>query len=229
MEVANKNDFIELKFSGYAQGELFDSNILEDIVKINPKAVPQKTIVAVGQGMVVSGLDKALEGKEIGKTYEITVSVKEGFGERRRELVKTIPLKVFTEREIMPRPGMSVTLDDMLARIIAVSGARVVTDFNNPLAGKELNYKFTILRKVTDEKEKCEAVFSVMFKFMPEFEVGEHITVKGPKVLEVFVNAFKEKFKEMIGKELKFELKEEKKTETDEEATGKMAEQVKAL
>ena len=59
-ETANKKDFIELKYTGYANGEIFDSNIEEDLKRINPKAKPEKIIIAVGQDMVMKGLDKAL-------------------------------------------------------------------------------------------------------------------------------------------------------------------------
>jgi len=213
MEITKKNDFIEIRFTGRTFGEIFDSNT-EDVKKINPEnKVPEKgAVIAIGQGMVVKGLDNSLEGKEIGKSYDVIVSKSDGFGERRRELVKTIPLKVFTERKIMPQAGMILNLDDMLVKVSAVSGARVIVDFNNPLAGKELNYTFTIIRKVDDEKEKAEALFTYMFKFIPEFEIGDKIKVKGPKIIEAYVNSFSEKFKELIGKELEFvEIKDEKK------------------
>jgi FKBP-type peptidyl-prolyl cis-trans isomerase 2 len=213
-----RNDFVEIKFTGYSNGNIFDSNIDEDLKKIDPNAKPKETIVIVGEGMLVPGFDKELEGKEIGKDYEVKVPAKEGFGERRRELVKTIPLKVFTEKKINPYPGMVLAIDNGLARIITVSGARVITDFNNPLAGKDLVYKFKIIRKMTDDKEKAKVVFEQVLRFVPDFELKENETiVKGPKVLERFVDALKEKFKELIGKELKFSLVEEKLEEKKED------------
>jgi FKBP-type peptidyl-prolyl cis-trans isomerase 2 len=211
MEVTKKKDFVELKFTGYSNGNIFDSNIDEDLKKIESNAKPKETIVIVGEAMLVPGFDRELEGKEIGKDYEIKVSAKEGFGERRRELLKTIPLKIFTEKKINPYPGMVLAIDDNLVRVITISGARVMTDFNNPLAGKDLIYKFSVVRKVTDDKEKAKTVFLQTFRFVPDFELKENeIIVKGPKVLERFVEALREKFKELVGKELKFSLAEEK-------------------
>ena len=205
-----KNNFIEIKYTGSANGEIFDSNIEEDARKLNPDFKVRKTIICVGGGMVVSGLDKAFEEKEIGKEYEVDIDVKEGFGERKRELVKTIPLKVFTEKKVDPRPGMMLNLDNMMVRIITISGARVVTDFNNPLAGKDLHYKFKIIREVGRDEEKARALFEVFWKFVPDFSFsGEKIIVKGPKGLDIFVKQFAEKFKELIGKELIFEEKKE--------------------
>jgi FKBP-type peptidyl-prolyl cis-trans isomerase SlyD len=201
----NKNDFIELKYTGYANGKIFDSNIDKDIKQIDPNARPIKTIIAVGQEMVLKGLDKALLKKEIGEQYEITLSQDEAFGERKKELLKTIPLKAFTDKKVTPAPGMVLNLDNVMARIITVSGARVITDFNNPLAGKVINYKFTILRKVTDEKEKVTALFQAFFKFIPEFEIKENIIIKGPKAIEQFIKMYNEKFKELLKKEIEFQ------------------------
>src|SRR3989344_7777549 len=98
-QIIVKNDFIELKYTGYANDKIFDSNIEEDLKTLDPKAKIEKTIIAVGHMMVVSGLDKALEGKEIGKEYKLALSRDESFGERKRELVKTIPLRMFTDNK----------------------------------------------------------------------------------------------------------------------------------
>ena len=205
-----KNDFVEIKFTGYANGNLFDSNRAEDLKKLNPKEKERETIVIVGQGMVVPGLDKALEGKEVGKDYDVKFGFMDGFGERKKELMKIVPIKIFHEKNMDPKPGMAFALDNMLVRIIAVSGARVTIDLNNPIAGKDLEYKFKIVRKIDDDKEKCQVLLESLFKVAPEFELkGDKVIVKGPKQLELFVNAFKERFKEIIGKELGFEEKKE--------------------
>ena len=74
----SKGDFVELKFTGYANNEVFDSNIAEDLKKLHPKAKEERLIVIVGEAMVVTGLDKALEDKELEKEYETTFSYKEG-------------------------------------------------------------------------------------------------------------------------------------------------------
>ena len=209
-----KNDFVEIVYTGYANDTLFDSNKEEDLKKLDPKAKPKKTNIAIGQGMVVKGFDKELEGKEIGKEYEAEFGPEKGFGERKKEFVRTIPLKAFTEKNVQPSPGMILNMDNALAKIISVSGGRVVVDFNNPLAGKDIKYKFKIVRKIEDEKEKCDAVFENLFRIIPKYEIKEkEVVVKDEKGFEGFVNAFKDKFKELIGKELGFE--EVKKEEKD--------------
>jgi FKBP-type peptidyl-prolyl cis-trans isomerase 2 len=214
MATTKKNDFVEVKYTGYANGVMFDSNIEADLKKLDAKATPVKTIISIGNDMILKGFDSALAGKEVGKEYEITLPSKEAFGDRNRKLLQVVPLKVFHEKKLNPQPGMTFAVDDKLVKVIAVSGARVTIDFNNPLAGKEIKYKFTISRLVTDDKEKAEAFFHAFFRFSPQFEVKDKVIVKGQKGFNVFVDAFKDKFKELVGKELVFEeIKEEKKAE----------------
>lgn len=219
-----KGDFVALRYSGFANNKLFDSNIEGEIEKIHPNAKAKDFIIVVGKSMVVPGLDNALEGKELDKEYEVNVSAKDGFGPRNPKMVKTIPLKVFTEKQVMPQPGMVLNLDNSVAKIIAVSGARVITDFNNPLAGKDLMYKFKIVKEVTDENERIKALFEVMFRVIPEFEVKDKIIIKGPQILEAYVKAFSGQFKEMAGKELGFELKEMKKEKEEVKTKNKSSE-----
>ena len=207
-------DFIELKFTGYVDGKVFDSNIEEDLKKISPESKSEKTIICIGEQMVVPGLDKILEDKEINKEYEVNIPYKEGFGKKHRELIKTIPLKFFTSQKISPYPGASLLLDNQLARVITVSGARVLTDFNNPLAGKDLRYKFIIIRILVEDKEKIESLFKFILRFVPEFEIKiDKVIVHGPQILENFILLYKQKFSDLFGKDLEFKIKESKKEE----------------
>lgn len=214
-----KGDFVELKFTGFVDGKVFDSNIPADLKQINEKAEPEKTLVIVGQRMVVKGFDNFLEGKEVNKHYEVTMPPKDAFGSRRTELVRIIPLKVFHEQRLNPRPGMSFVFDNQLAKVITISGARVITDFNNPLSGKDITYKFTISRVVNDLKERAETVCKLVFRYVPEIVVeNDNVTIKGPKILESFIKQAQDKFKEFLGKEVLFEEVEMKKVESEASA-----------
>jgi len=199
-KLTKKNDFIEFVFTGYANGEIFDSNIPEDLKQIHKEAKPEKQIVMIGQGMVVKGFDKALEDKELNKDYEVEFSAQEGFGERDRKMLKTIPLASFIEQKIDPQPGMVLALDNRVVKIITVSGARVTADFNNPLSGKTIKYKFKIIRKITEKKEKVETLIKLFFRFSPDFEIKENkVIIKLQKELASMIDLYKEKFKELSG------------------------------
>ena len=214
--IVKKGDFIELKFTGLVDGKVFDSNVEEDLKKISSEAEPEKTIVIIGQKMVVSGFDNNLEGKELNKNYEIKVGSKDAFGPRKSDLVRIIPLKVFHAQKIQPQPGATFVFDNQLAKVITVSSARVITDFNNPLAGKDITYKFSILRVVNDLKEKAQTVCKLLFRFVPEMDVENNkVTIKGSKILENFIKQSQDKFKEFLGFEVLFKEVEIKKAEAE--------------
>lgn len=216
MESVKRGDFIELRFTGKTDGNVFDSNEPAELKHLEQKEEQKPLWLIVGHKMIVQGLDTALEGKEIGKQYEIHVSPKEGFGVRQASLIRAIPLRMFHEQKVDPKPGMSMMLDQALVQIRAVSGARVIADFNNPLAGKELDYTFTVVKKITDVKDKATTFFTWFLRGVPEFTVhGNKVTVKGPKILDHIMQTFKPKFVELVGAELAFEevQKSEKKAQ----------------
>ncbi len=200
-----KKDFIEIKFTGYANNEIFDSNVEEDLRKINPKSDTERLIIVVGENMVVKGFDKELENKEINKEYSVNIPASEAFGIRAKTLIRTIPLKSFTQKKINPKTGMLLALDNQIVKIIAVSGARVIADFNNPLAGKEIKYKFKIVRKLDSEKEKIEFLLKLYFGKIPEIDIKDKIIIKEIKNFEPMIKIYNQKFKDLLNKELSFE------------------------
>lgn len=203
-----KNDFIEIAFTGYSEGKVFDSNIKEDMTNLPAKGNAQPAKLIVGQRMVVSGLDIALEGKQIGQEFKVDLKPEQAFGERKKDLVRLIPLKAFHEKGVDPKSGAIYALDDVLVRIVTVSGGRVIADFNNPLAGKNVSYKVKIVKKIEDEKEKVELVLTQLFRFVPKYELGERVTIIGPQFMESFTKALNETFHKLIGKNLAFKLEE---------------------
>ena len=175
--IAN-GDFVELQFTGRTDNNIFDSNDPVELKNLGEKETSNPLWIIVGQRMLVHGLDAALEGKSIGAQYHIHLSAQQGFGLRQASLVKAIPLRLFHEKKVEPKPGMSLMLDQTLVSIRAVSGARVIADFNNPLAGKELDYTFTIIKKLTTVEDKTRTFFTWFFRGMPEFKVSDKVTVR---------------------------------------------------
>jgi FKBP-type peptidyl-prolyl cis-trans isomerase 2 len=197
-----QKDFVEILFTGRIKnGEIFDSNIPDDIRKEDSKDEPKPLIICVGKRMILESLDNFLEGKEIGKCYEISLPPEKAFGERKPEMVKIIPLHIYHQHNLQPRAGMTVNFDRMLARVISVSGGRVLTDFNNPLAGKHVHYKLCIKRKVDDTKEKVNAVLAFLTHQSFPIEIKENekkVIVKVPKGLDKILELFKDRFKEIL-------------------------------
>jgi len=173
-EKTKKNDFIELSFTGKVKnGEVFDTNIPEEAKKIGLEINKTPFILCVSQEMVIKGLDKELENKELKKEYLVDLLPKDAFQERKSSLVKLIPLNVFTQQKISPRSGMTFALDNMLVKVVSVSGGRVLADFNNPLSGKIISYNFTIKRKVDDINEKIKSVLDYFIRKDIKFDIKD--------------------------------------------------------
>ncbi|KLD69173.1 peptidylprolyl isomerase, partial [Xanthomonas hyacinthi DSM 19077] len=58
-----------------------------------------------GEGHIVPGLEKALEGRSVGDQFKVDVSPEEGYGVRHDELVQTVPRAAFQGVEDL-QPGM---------------------------------------------------------------------------------------------------------------------------
>lgn len=209
-----KNDFIEIDFTGRVKdGDIFDSNIKEDIEKSKLKLESKPFIFSLGQGMFLKGVDDFLIGKEIGE-YDIELQPEEAFGKRDSKLVQIIPMKIFHQQKINPFPGAVFNFDGRIARIISVSGGRVMTDFNNPIAGKIVNYKIKIKRKIEDQKEKVESFINFLFKKDLNFEIKDKkLIISVDKQFAQFAPMFKDKFKEIFDLELEVKEIEDKKAQ----------------
>ena len=66
-----KNDFVEIEFTGKANGNIFDTTNKEEAKQIGLEADVKPMIISVGNQMLIKGLDEALESKEKGKKYSI--------------------------------------------------------------------------------------------------------------------------------------------------------------
>jgi FKBP-type peptidyl-prolyl cis-trans isomerase 2 len=223
-----KKDFIEIEFTGRIKdGGIFDSNIKQNLEKLNPNENPKPLIFCLDEGMFLKGIDDFLIGKEIGK-YTVELSPENAFGPRVKEFVQMIPSRIFKEQKLNPFPGAVFNFDGRIAKVLSVSGGRIMVDFNNPLAGKNVVYEINVLRKVEDMNEKAKALLEFLFRREIKFSVDEKekkVTVEVEKNFSKLVEMFKEKFKEVIGFDLEIkELGDSK--ETDKEIEDKSEEKV---
>lgn len=212
MTTIKKNDFIELEFSGSSSGEIFDTTNKKDAEKmgIDPKNIKPMTI-SVGNQMILEGLDEDLEGKETGKEYSITVQPEKAFGKRNPSLIKTYGLSHFRKQNINPYPGMALQLDNTVAKVLSVNGGRVTMDFNNPLAGKEVEYKYKVNKIISEAEEKVNALQDFFFKQRFPFELKDKKVIFKDDKISQFLEMIGPKFSEMTG--LEFTTKKKKAEE----------------
>lgn len=226
-EKINKNDFIEIEFTGKADDNIFDTTDKKQAEEIgieNPENI-KPMIISVGNKMILEGLDNDLEGKELGKTYTIHLEPEKAFGKRNPQLLKTHGLSSFRKNNINPYPGMSLQLDNSIAKVLSVSGGRVTIDFNNPLAGKDIYYEYKVTKKITDNTEKINAFQDFFFRQRFEFELNDKKVTFKDEQIKPLLSMMQEKFKEITGLELEIpevvikkekDLEKEKKTNNDE-------------
>lgn len=213
-------DFIEIEFTGKIQnGETFDSNIKADIEKAELKTKAKPFVFALGQGMFLKGVDDFLIGKEPGKTYDIKLEAKDAFGVRDTSLIRLIPLSAFKEHNLNPFQGAVFNFDGRLAKVLSVSGGRVRVDFNNLLAGKDVEYKVKVTKKLEDINEKTKSFIDFLFRKDLDFEIKDKkITITVGQPLVKVIEMFKDKFKEVL--DLDLEVKElSSKKETPKETS----------
>lgn len=199
-----KNDFIELDFTGLVADtkEVFDTTNKDEAKKLGTKNLDhiKPIIISVGNAMTLPGLDKTLEGKEIGKEYSVEIKPEESFGKRNPSLIRMVPMKLFLEQRIYPERGMQLSLDGSVVKVVSVSGGRVLVDFNNPLSGKNVIYKYNIIRKVDDQKEKINALQDFLFRKTFEYELKDKdLILKVDKGMEKFVEMMSGTFEKVLG------------------------------
>ncbi len=202
-----KKDFIEVEFTGKVKdGEIFDSNIKKNLEKLNPSANPKPLIFSLGEGMFLRGIDDFLIGKEIGE-YTIELSPEKAFGPRVKEFVQMVPIKLFHSQNINPVPGAVFNFDGRIAKVLSVSSGRVMIDFNNPLAGKDVVYEIKVVRKIEDINEKAKSLMDFLFRREFKFSIQDKkITIEVEKNLSKLIEMFKDKFKDVL--DLDLEVKE---------------------
>ncbi|MBU2576820.1 MAG: peptidylprolyl isomerase [Nanoarchaeota archaeon] len=221
-----KNDFIEIEFTGNITNtdEIFDTNIKEDVEKggLDIKDI-KPFVLSVGHKMLPSGFDKDIEGKEPGKSFTVDIKPEDAFGKRNPQMVRMIPTKLFHEQKIEPQRGMQLALDGQLVKILSSDRGRTLVDFNNPLAGKKITYKYKINKLITDEKEKIDALQEFLFRKKFDFDkTDKTVTFKIPKELEPFVKMFAPKFEEILGLKVESKIVEAKSEEKKSPKTNNL-------
>ena len=123
------------------------------------------TLVVVGKGWVIKGLDEALKELDVGVEKEIEIPPEKAYGPRDPSKVKVYSLREFRRRGIDVRIGDAIDFGGQTGIVKSITGGRVVVDFNHPLAGKTLVYKVKVLEKL---EEPVEFLITIGIKY-PDF------------------------------------------------------------
>ena len=111
-----------------------------------------------GQGRMVPGLEKALQGKSAGDSFKVAVAPADGYGERDEDLVQKVPRKQFPVEDV--EVGMHFQTrsphGSQIVTVMATDAENITIDGNHPLAGATLNFDVQVVgvRAATPEDLK---------------------------------------------------------------------------
>ncbi len=109
-----------------------------------------------GHGNIIPGLEREVEGMQVGDEKDVFVEAKKAYGEYDPEMEVDVPLSSFPE-DFEIRLGRPMRLQDGEGHVftgvaMAITDSTVKMNLNHPLAGKDLLFKTKIrdLRPATE-------------------------------------------------------------------------------
>lgn len=230
-----KGDFIEIEYTGKLKEDniIFDTTDSEVAKKNNifdEKYNYKPVIICLGEKHIIPGLDDKLTGKDLGN-YTIEIAPEKGFGKKDPKLLQLIPASKFKKQGIAPQVGLQVDVDNSFGVIRAVSGGRIIVDFNHPLSGKDLIYDVKINKQITEKKLQLSSLVGMMLNIKePEVELKEDKAIVYLKIPDQLAVEIIKKITELTGiKTVEFrekKEKEEQKQETKEPEEAKPVEKI---
>ncbi|WP_019021368.1 MULTISPECIES: peptidylprolyl isomerase [unclassified Thioalkalivibrio] len=101
-----------------------------------------------GNGQIVPGLERQLEGKAAGDKVQATVPPEEGYGEKLDAMVQEVPMEAFQGVDSI-EPGMQFQAQTengpLTVTVTKVEGDTATVDGNHPLAGQTLNFDVEVV------------------------------------------------------------------------------------
>lgn len=100
-----------------------------------------------GKKFLIEGLEKALEGREKGDTFEVKVESDDAYGPRHDGLVQQIGSEMFADFDVEVGMQLRATTDDGEQTVIVIEKTddHVIVDGNHPLAGIDLMFDVEVL------------------------------------------------------------------------------------
>jgi len=170
-----EGSFVRMSYTGKIEGRVFDTTdeaVAKEAGIHNPEAVYGPMLVRVGKGHVVTGLDEALVGKEVGEEGTVEVPPEKAFGPRDESRIESVSLARFKEK---PSVGQTVEIENREGRVANILGRRVVVDFNHPFAGKSVTYWFRIEEMVESQPEQIRGLIQLYTQRSMEVTVADGV------------------------------------------------------
>lgn len=113
-----------------------------------------------GCGRMIEGIERAVDGREVGECLEVTIPPALAYGEHQPEKVRKMPRSMFQGVEKLEE-GMKFQTDSgdeaQVVKVVGFEDDQVLVDANHPLAGITLYFDLEILEARDATPEEIEA------------------------------------------------------------------------
>lgn len=112
-----------------------------------------------GAGNIIPGLEKALEGRQVGDTFTVSIAPAEGYGEKDDSLTQEVPRRMFAGVDEIEVGMQFHAQTDNGMQVITVAAVRddiITVDANHPLAGQTLNFDVKVVEVRAATREELE-------------------------------------------------------------------------
>ncbi len=139
MSEATKGSVVKVHYTGKLEdGTVFDSSEGQEPMEVE-----------LGANGVIPGFENGLLGMKVNEKKTINISIEDGYGPRREEMVMDVTKSDFPEN-ITPEVGLQLTMEndsgqEVPVTISKVEGDKVTLDGNHPLAGKVLVFDLELV------------------------------------------------------------------------------------
>ncbi|MFP6775854.1 MAG: peptidylprolyl isomerase [PS1 clade bacterium] len=101
-----------------------------------------------GHGNIIPGLERALEGMNVGESCDVSVNPEDAYGAHHPEAIQDIPMEAMKSIENLEL-GMELQSKDdqgnvFIVRVKEIKEDLVTVDANHPLAGQTLHFNVSI-------------------------------------------------------------------------------------
>ena len=139
MAQAEAGDRVKINFTGK----------LEDGMVFANTADSEPLEFQLGEGNIIPGVEKAVEGMNVGESKTVKVPPEQSYGQRRDELVEEVGRDKFP-KDVEPQVGQKFEVPQqegqpMVVRVVDVSEQTVTLDGNHPLAGRDLTFELELI------------------------------------------------------------------------------------
>ena len=111
-----------------------------------------------GEHNIVEGLENAMEGREAGDQFEVSVEPAGAYGEYDENLVQPVPREQFGDHpvEVGNQFHADTAIGPRIVTVVAVHEDQVVIDANHSLAGENLHFKVEIVEVREATKDELD-------------------------------------------------------------------------